>query len=86
MRSSSIKTVVATLSIVATLVLATPASAANRNEPRQNRGNRGDLIVRVIKIIKRLGGITTNGLPTVPTGDPVTQSLPIGSGTGTGAQ
>ena len=78
MRSSSLKTVVATLSIVATLVLATPASAGNRNEPRQNRGNRGDLIVRVVKLIKRLGGITTTGLPTVPTGEPA----PTGTGTG----
>lgn len=82
MRSSSLKTVVATLSIVATLVLATPASAGNRNEPRQNRGNRGDLVVRVIKFIKRLGGITTNGLPTVPTGEPVTQGTPTGTGPG----
>lgn len=86
MRSSSIKTVVATVSIVATLVLATPASASNRHEPRQNRGSRGDLVVRVIKFIKRLGGITTTGLPTVPTGEPVTQSAPTGPGTGTGAQ
>lgn len=81
MRSSSLKTAVATFSIVVTLVLATPASAANRNQSRQNRGNRGDLVVRVVKFIKRLGGITTFGLPTVPTGEPVT---PQGTPTPTG--
>ena len=86
MRSSSIKTTVATLSIVAALVLAAPASAANRNEPRQNRGTRGDIIVRAINLIKRLGNITTFGLPTVPNGTPVTTSNPTGSGTSTGAQ
>lgn len=89
MRSSSLKTVVATLSIAATLLLSAPISASNRNEPRQGRA--GDLVARMVKLIKRVGGITTFGLPTVPTGEPAptgTRTGPstTGSDTGTSTQ
>ncbi|HEV7238229.1 MAG TPA: hypothetical protein VGQ36_03235 [Thermoanaerobaculia bacterium] len=61
MRTSSIKSLVSTLTIVATLMLAVPVA-----EARPSRG-RGDTIVQaVIKLLKRVGRITANGGPSIP--------------------
>ena len=70
MRSSSIKTLVATLTIAATLFLALPMTAATRStKPRPTRTS-GSAIMRIVReLIQRVGGITTNQGPTVPTGD-----------------
>lgn len=76
MRSSSIKSLVAMLSIAATLTLTLPATAATRNaQPRSTRGGASEIGRIIREIIKRVGGITTNSGPTIPIG---------GSGSGTG--
>src|SRR5688572_14676917 len=70
MRSSSIKTLVATLTIATTLSLALPMTAATRRTKPRPASTSGSAIMRIIReLIQRVGGITTNQGPTIPVGD-----------------
>ena len=73
MRTSSIKSVVSALSIVATLALAVPSAQARAAQPAETRIARSapseiDRAVRAIqRLVKRLKGIVaTGGGPSVP--------------------
>ena len=79
MRSSSIKTLVATLTIVATLCLALPMTAATRRtKPRPTRTTGSEIMRIVRQLIHRVGEITTNALPSVPITDDGTPPRPAG--------
>ena len=83
MRSTSIKSIVAAVSIATTLTLAVPAVAANRS-PRDSRVNREGVIHVVVKAFKRIADFTTNILPSTPPGTPGNTTSGSGTGTGTG--
>ena len=82
MRTSSIKSLVSAVTIVATLTLAVPiAEARSAREPRMGRS---DTIVRaVINLLKRLGRVTGNAGPSIPQ-EPVTENEGTPSTTTTG--
>lgn len=83
MRSTSIKSVLAAVSIATTLTLAVPAVAANRSS-RDTRMNRGEGVIRVVvKALRRIADFTTNILPSTPPGTPEGTTTTT-SGTGTG--
>lgn len=69
MRTSSIKSLVSAVTIVATLTLAVPIAEARAREPRTGRS---DTIVRaVLNLLKRIGRVATTGGPSVPLTEPV---------------
>lgn len=82
MRSSSMKSLVATLSIFTMLVMAVPAADARPARPREtsSASSRDDVrepggIARAMqRLLQRLfgGGVTSNSLPTVPIPGPGT--------------
>lgn len=70
MRSSSIKSLVSTITIVAMLALAAPVAEARVSKSREPRTSRSDTVISgLIKLLKRAGRMATNGGPSIPLGD-----------------
>jgi hypothetical protein len=70
MRSSSVKTLVAAVSLTLTLVAAAPSAEARPSQPQrtsQSAPSMADRAQRVVRqLLKRFFGITANVLPTDP--------------------
>jgi len=74
MRSSSIKTVVAALSLTITLVAAAPRAEARSSQPTRSRIGATDRIQRAVNSFLKRFGFASEILPTDPIPESVTRS------------